>query len=192
MHPAVSMICAVAARACLAMCLHASSSHHNNCICLFHWSLWITALDGSLLWSPYLQFACSIDLCGLLLLLPIMPNQCLALPTPHRKWLMVGNRFLHWTSFNVMVLVGGHLQGKLSLTGLPWNVPAMPGNCVCGGGGAPTFDGSQFSSSSIGNEFNFQVNLVWHSRSCLVITTIIAMNGSKIHSTNLYLDQFLY
>lgn len=80
-----------------------------------------------------------------------------------------------------MVLVGGHLQGKLSLTGLPWNVPAIPGNCV--GGGAPTFDGSQFSSSSIGNEFNFQVNLVWHSRSCLVITTIIAMNGSKIHST---------
>lgn len=34
-----------------------------------------------------------------------------------------------------MVLVGGHLQGKLSLTGLPWNVPAIPGNCVGGGGG---------------------------------------------------------
>jgi len=180
MHPAVSMICAAAARACLAMCLHASCSHHNNCICLLHWSLWITALDGPLLWSSYLQFACSIELCGSLLLLSIFPIQCLALPAPHRKWLMVGIR---------MVLVGGHLQGRLSLTGLPWNVPAMPGNCV---GAPPTFDGCQFSSSSIGNEFNFQVNLVWHSRWCLVITTIIALNGSKIHSTNLYLDQFLY
>jgi len=29
-----------------------------------------------------------------------------------------------------MVLVGGHLQGWLSLTGLPWNLPAVPGNYV--------------------------------------------------------------
>ena len=29
MHPAVSMICGMAARACLAMCLHLSSSCHN-------------------------------------------------------------------------------------------------------------------------------------------------------------------
>ena len=28
MRPAVSMICGVAARACLAMCLHVGSSHH--------------------------------------------------------------------------------------------------------------------------------------------------------------------
>ena len=54
MHPAVSVICGVATRACLAMCLHVSSSHH-ACRCLLYWSLWMATLDRSLLWSPYLQ-----------------------------------------------------------------------------------------------------------------------------------------
>ena len=35
MRPAVSMICGVAATACLALCLHVSSGHH-NCSCLLH------------------------------------------------------------------------------------------------------------------------------------------------------------
>lgn len=34
------------------------------CCCVLCWSLWISALDGSLLWSPYLKFACSNDCCG--------------------------------------------------------------------------------------------------------------------------------
>ena len=63
MRPAISMICGVAARACFAMCLHVSSSRH-TCSCLLCSYLWITTLDRSLLWSSYLQFACSVELCG--------------------------------------------------------------------------------------------------------------------------------
>ena len=47
-------------------------------------------MDGSLLWSPYLQFACSVELCEPLLCLPILQIQCPALPTPTTKWFMVG------------------------------------------------------------------------------------------------------
>ena len=115
----------LAIRACLAVCLHVSSSRH-NCSFLFRWSL-ITTLDGALPWSPYLQFACSVELCGSLLWSPI---QCPSLPTPHRKWFMWGIRsgkFLHWSSFIVMVLIGGRLQGWVLLTGLLWKLAAVPG-----------------------------------------------------------------
>ena len=37
-----------------------------------------------------------------------------------------------------MALVGGHLQGYFPLTGLPWNLPAVP--CIFVGP-PPTFDG---------------------------------------------------
>ena len=111
------------------MCLHVSSSRH-NCSCLLRWSLWITTLDRSLLWSTYLQFACSVELCGSPLCLPIFSINCPALPAPHRKWFIVGIRsgsLLHWSSFSVTVLLGGCLQGWVSLTGLPWNLPAVSG-----------------------------------------------------------------
>ena len=62
MRPAFSMIWWVAPRACLTMCLHVSSSHH-NCSFLLCWSLRITTLDRSLLRSPYLEFACSVEFC---------------------------------------------------------------------------------------------------------------------------------
>ena len=153
MRPAVSRICEVAARACSTMCLHLGSSRQ-NCSYLLCWSLRITTLDKSLLWSLYWQFACSVWLCGSLLWLPILPILRPALPTPHKKWFMVGigsGKFLHWSSFNVMVLVGGRLQGWFPLTGLPWNLPDVPGICA----GPPTnFGWHQFPSLSIGDEFN--------------------------------------
>ena len=51
MRPAVSMIQGVTAGSCLAMCLHATLA-----VVLLHRSLWVTNLNRSLLWSPYLQF----------------------------------------------------------------------------------------------------------------------------------------
>jgi len=44
----------------------ALSSSHPNCSCLLCW--------------PYLQFSCSVELCGLLLCLPILPIRHPALP----------------------------------------------------------------------------------------------------------------
>ena len=85
MFPAVSMICGVAARACLPMCLHMSCSDLNFS-CLLHWSLWINTLDRSLPWSPYLQCACSIELYRSLLWSPILLIQHPALLTPHKLW----------------------------------------------------------------------------------------------------------
>ena len=102
MRRVVSMICEVATRACLSMSLCVSLCCHNYYSRLLCWSLWITTLDGSLLCSPYLHFACS------LLYSPILPIQHPAHPNPHRKWFMVGigsGTFLHWSSFNVMVLI---------------------------------------------------------------------------------------
>ena len=87
-----------------------------------HYLGWITALVT----INYLQFACSVELCGSLLWLPTLPIQCPALLTPHRKWVMVGigsGKFLQWSSFSVMVLVGGCLKGWF----LPWNLPAVTG-----------------------------------------------------------------
>ena len=34
----------------------------------------------------------------------------------------MSGKFLHWSSFSVMVLVGGHLQGCFQFTGFPWNL----------------------------------------------------------------------
>ena len=75
-------------------------------ICLLSWALWITAF------SAYL------------------PIQRPALPTPHRKWFIVGfgsGKFLRWGSFtfSVTVLADGHLRDWFPLTGLPWNLPAV-------------------------------------------------------------------
>ena len=124
MHPVICMICEVATRACLSMSLYVNSSCHKYCSCLLCWSLWITTLDGSLLCSPYLHFACS------LFFSPILPIQRPAFPTPHRKWFMVGigsGTFLHWSSFNVMV---AWLQGSPAIPFFPyylsvWQVPGL-------------------------------------------------------------------
>ena len=108
---------------------HMSSNRHNY-FCLRCWSLWITTLDGSPLWSPYLQFACSVELCESLFWLPVLPMQHPALSTSHGKRFTVGiwpGKFLHWSSFTVTVLVGGRLQGQFPLTRLPWNLPGVPG-----------------------------------------------------------------
>ena len=129
--------------ACLAICLHLSSSRY-NCSCLLRSSLQITTLGGSLLWSPYLQFACSVELCGSLLWSSIYQFSAQPfppLPTPHRKWFMVGigsSKFLHRSSFAVTVLVGGSLQSRFPPTGLPWNILAVPGILA---GPLSTFDG---------------------------------------------------
>ena len=47
----------------------------------------ITALDGSLLWLPYLKFACSVDLCVsyFALVIYFANIAAAALPTPHRN-----------------------------------------------------------------------------------------------------------
>jgi len=154
MFPAVSMICGVAARACLPMCLHMSCSDLNFS-CLLHWSLWINTLDRSLPWSPYLQCACSVELYRSLLCSPILLIQHPALPTPHTRRFMVGiwaGKFLHWSSFSVTVLVGGCLQCWFPLTGLPWNPPAVPGICIFAQGPTNLWL-NQFPSSSINNDF---------------------------------------
>ena len=46
-------------------------------------------MDGSLLWSPYLQFACSIQLCGSLLWSPVLPI------LPARVRLAMPSRLIH-------------------------------------------------------------------------------------------------
>ena len=46
-------------------------------------------LCGSLLWSPYWQFAYSVELCGSLFWSPFLPILHPAFPTPHTKWFMV-------------------------------------------------------------------------------------------------------
>jgi len=132
MFPAVSMICGIAARACLPMCLHMSSSDLNFS-CLLHWSLWITTLNRSLPWSPYMQCACSVELYRSLLWSPILLIQHPDLPTPHMRWFMVGiwaGKFLYWSSFSVTGQVGGRLRCWFPLTGLPWNPPAVHGLCI--------------------------------------------------------------
>ena len=119
------------------MCLHVSSSC-NNCSCLLQWSLWVTTLNGSLLWSTYLHFPCPIELRGSLLWLPVLPIQCPALPKPHRKWFSDSWEVLGQVSFSTEVLkflqcdsAGcGHFQGWFPLTGLPWNLPIVPGICA--------------------------------------------------------------
>jgi len=52
-----------------------------------------------------------------------------------------------------MVLVGGHLQGWFLLTGLPWNLPAVPGIFA---GPPPTFDGT--SSQARQSVMDLKVN----------------------------------
>ena len=49
------------------------------------------------------------------------------------------------------VLAGGCLQGRFPLTGLPWNLPAVPGICM---GPPSTLDGTSSQAHQIGVEFN--------------------------------------
>ena len=137
-HPAVSMICGVAAGACLALpCL--------TCMCAVVCS---ADLCGSLPWTDHCfgHHICSLlaqlsflDHCFGCLFLPI---QRPALPTSQMKWFVVRNRsvkFLNWSLFSVTVLAGGCLQGSRSqgcqATNRWWH---------------------QFPSSSIGNELKLQ------------------------------------
>ena len=95
-----------------------------------HYLGWNTALVTII----YLQFACSFELCGSLLHLPILPLQHQALPHPSQE--VVHGRY-QVSSFSVSVLVGGHLQDWFPLTVLPWNLPAEPGIFT---GTPPIFD----------------------------------------------------
>ena len=153
MLQAVSMSCGVSARVCLHMWLPVSSSDL-NCSCLLRWSMWITTLDRSLPWSPYLQCACSIEFYRSLFWSPILSIQHPALPTPHTGWFMVGIRsgkFLYWSSFSVTALVGGYLRCWFLFTGLPWN----PSPCCVGylHRAPANLCLNQFAGLSIGNEF---------------------------------------
>ena len=142
MCPVVSVICGVAARACVTMCLRVSSRRHNFS-CLLCWSLGITTLDGSLLWSLYLQFACSVELVDHCFSHLFLPIQHPALPTPHRKWFMVGivsGKFLHWSSFSVTMLVPAH-RVAIEPHCCAWYLYRAPTNLWW----------HQFPSSSIGN-----------------------------------------
>ena len=141
------MICGVSTRACflfvfvlvcLAMCLHVSSSHHIYS-CLLCWSLWITTLDGSLLWSPHLQFACSVELWGSMLQPFNLRTQHPALHTIHRNWFTVSSRLHKFLNWSMMVLVGGCLQGWFPFAGLPWNLPTTSSIFA---GPQPTFEGT--------------------------------------------------
>ena len=142
MHPAVSRICGLAARACFAMCLHLGSTVARIAV------VCCADLYGSLPWTDHCfchhigsllaQFS-FVDRCFGGLILPIL---CPALPNPHRKWFMVGigsGKFLHLSSFSLTVPVGGCLQGWFLLPGLPWNLPAVPGICT---GPPPTLYGT--------------------------------------------------
>ena len=100
MCPALSMNCGLAARACspcacmcalvdiitVACCddLSGSLPWMDHCFGQYI-SSFLCPIDGSLLWSTYLQFPCPIELCGSLIWWPILPIQCPALPKPHRK-----------------------------------------------------------------------------------------------------------
>ena len=70
--------------------------HHNLfVVCLLSWAFWITTLVA--------YFTNSV-------------------PSPPKKWFAVATgsgKFLHWSSFSAMVLVGGHLQGWYPLIGPP-------------------------------------------------------------------------
>ena len=140
----------------LTICLHVSSTHH-------------TTLNRSLLWSPYLQFACSVELCGSLLWSPILPILHPALPTPRRKWFMVGIRS---GKFLVQVReVWGQVSGQSGksqvrevsgagwclLAGLvPAHKVAMTPPCYTWyfHGNTTNLPWHRLSSSSNGNEFN--------------------------------------
>ena len=134
---------------CLAMCLHVSSSRY-ICNCLPRWSLWITTLNGSLLWSSYLQFACSVELCGSLLWSLILPIQRPALPTPPRKLFMVGQ--VSPLKFPRCDGAGWWLLGGL----VPAHRVAMEPPCCAWyfRGSHTNLSWHQFLSSSTGAEFN--------------------------------------
>ena len=51
----------------------------------------------------------------------------------------MSGKFLHLSSFSLTVPVGGCLQGCFPLTGLLWNLLAVPGICA---GPPPTLDGT--------------------------------------------------
>ena len=148
MRAVVSMICGVAARACLAKCLHVSSScydysfsccvdlcgslpwmehcssHHNLfAVCLLIWAMWIAA--------SLAYFATSA-------------------PSPsHPSQEVVHGRY-QVSSFSVSVLVGGHLQDWFPLTVLPWNLPAEPGIFT---GTTPIFDSASSQAHQLAMNF---------------------------------------
>jgi len=70
---------------------------HNCAVCLLSGSLWITALVVS-----FVNLACS----------PTHPTVSIGFI-----------KFLPWSSFSVMVLIGNSLMGWFLLTGLSWNLP---------------------------------------------------------------------
>ena len=49
------------------------------------------------------------------------------------------------------VPVGGRLQGWFLLTGLPWNLPAVPGICT---GSPPTMDGTSSQAHQLAMGLN--------------------------------------
>ena len=59
-------------------------------------------------------------------------------------------------------MVGGRLQGWFPLTGLPSNLPAVPGIFA---GPPPTFDGTSSQAHQIGDEFKFKINIVFITHS---------------------------
>ena len=144
MRPAASMNCGVATRTCsLCACMWALVDIIAVACC--------DDLSGSLPWMDHcfgqhnnLRFPCPIELCGSLIWLPILPIQWPALPKTHRKrfsdswedWVRKVSllKFLQCDSAGI-----GYFQGWFPLTGLPWNLPAVPGICM---GHPSTFDGT--------------------------------------------------
>ena len=92
-HPVVSMICVVATRACLAMCLHVSSTRDTCSIKLFAVLIFVDHFVGHITALVIIFAVCwlfNFELCGSLLWWHILPIQCPFLLTPHRKGFMVG------------------------------------------------------------------------------------------------------
>ena len=59
------------------------------------------------------------------------------------------------------VPVGGRLQGWFPLTGLPWNLPAVPGICK---GPPPTLDGTSSQAHQLGMSLNVNIPLMLHTQ----------------------------
>ena len=86
---------------------------------------------GSLLWGDHC-FGCQLFAFALI---PCWSLQITALVVDFANLgqgsFQVADKYLHWSSFSVRVLVAGHLQGWFLLTRLSWNLPAAP--CIFAG-----------------------------------------------------------
>ena len=132
----VSMICGVASRACLATAC--------ACIRALVAILSVVCSAGPYGSLPWMDHCFGHHICSLLAQLSFVDHcfDCL---------------FWQFSVQPFPTLVGGCLQGWFLLTGLPWNLPVVPGIFV---GPPPTFDVTSSQANHLAMSFKRKQN--WH------------------------------